>query len=114
MNGMVLRGALSVLAVLLYGWINFLLNPLATLVSADVAGRQFDNSATSYIQAVYGMRFFGGLGVPALVLAAVLLAIWWKPLRLGWTKLLPPAAAVLGMLLATTGARLKSFVSPAA
>jgi len=104
MKNMVYRGIASVVAILLYGWINFLLNPVATVLSGQAAGKQFENSAASYVESTYLTGFFGHLGVPALVLVAVLAIIWWKELKLGWLKAFPPAAAMLCALFAGTNA----------
>src|SRR4249920_2756519 len=43
------------------------------------------------------MRFFGNIGIPLVILLAVLVAIWWIPAR-RW--LTPGATAVLFVLLA--------------
>lgn len=99
------RGFASVVAILLYGWVNFLLNPAATVLSGQLAARQFDNSALSYTQSAYGVRFFGGLGLPVLALLLVLAAIWWKPLKNRWTRQFPAAVLMGCLLLAGTDAR---------
>ncbi len=95
-----IRSAASLVAILLYGWINFLLNPAAILVSGKMAGKQFENSDTAYIVSYFGMNFFGSLGIPFLVLLIVLVAIWIKPIRSriksGW------AAAVLFLFILCT------------
>ena len=75
------RGAATILAVLLYGWINLLLYPPATLLSGQAAGRQFANSDTGYVAATLGMRLLGHLGVPFVILLAVIVAIWLGPVR---------------------------------
>ena len=71
------RVIFSVGAILVYGWVNFLLNPVATLVSGTAAGQQFQNSDTSYFSAYYGISIFGHLGIPTVVLFGVLVWIWW-------------------------------------
>ena len=76
-----IRAVLSVLAVFVYGWVNALLNPIATVVSGEAAGQQMANSDAAYVQSFYTMRFVGGLGVPLVVLIGVLVAIWWTPLQ---------------------------------
>jgi hypothetical protein len=98
MQDTVFRGVASVIAMLLYGWINFLLNPVATVLSGQAAARQFENNSVSYGKSFFGMQFFGHLGVPALVLLVVLAAIWWKPLRSSRFRRFP-AAMVMGLLL---------------
>ncbi len=78
-RGLAVRAILTLAAILLYGWINALLNPVATIGAAQMAGLQFDNSNLAYFGAAIGMNFFGHLGVPAIVLLGVLVAIWWRP-----------------------------------
>jgi hypothetical protein len=75
---MLRRIAFSIAAILVYGWVNFLANPIATIASGQLAGKQFETSNTAYVQSVIGFRFFGNFGIPAVVLIAVLAAIWWK------------------------------------
>lgn len=99
------RGIASAIAILLYGAINFLLEPAATVLSAEQAARQFDNSAATYAQSFYGMRFFGGLGVPLLVLLIVLAAIWFRPLQRLVAGRFPAAVVLAGLLLAGGGAQ---------
>jgi hypothetical protein len=74
------RAALSVAAVLLYGWINALLHPLASIVSGEAAGGQFANSDAAFAASYFTMRFGGGISLPLLVLLGVLLLIWWQPI----------------------------------
>jgi hypothetical protein len=76
-----LRFIASVVAVLAYGWINFLLNPVGTIASARLAGKQLENSDTAYVVSQFGVNFFHDLGIPAIILLAILVWIWWKPLR---------------------------------
>jgi len=71
----------TVAAILLYGWINFMLNPVSTMLTAKVAGRQFENSDAAYVASSFGMNFFSHIGIPSVVLLAVLVAIWWRPVR---------------------------------
>jgi hypothetical protein len=68
-------------SVLIYGWINFLLNPVGTVLTGDIAGRQFDNSNASYVGSVIGMSVFGHLGIPFVFLLGAVAAIWWGPAR---------------------------------
>ena len=83
----------TVVVIFMYGAINFALNPVATILSGQIAGKQLENSDTSYVIAQYGMNFFSNLGIPALVLLIVLAMIWWKYLKMGWV------AVVTGMVL---------------
>jgi len=77
----VIRGIITIIAVFAYGWINFLLNPVATLETGKFAGKQFENSDITYAVSQYGMNFFKNLGVPAIVLLAILVLLWWKPIK---------------------------------
>jgi len=104
MKSLFARALATLVAIVAYGWINFLLNPIATVVSGAAAGKQFDNSATSYVESVYTMGVFGHLGVPALALMIVLGLIWRNEIRTAWTKLFPPAVIVFGLMLSTTSA----------
>jgi hypothetical protein len=80
-RSILLRGLASLIAVLLYGWINFLLHMTSNLASGKVAGQQFDNSDISYAASTWGMNFFKDLGIPTVVLLLVIVAIWWAPLK---------------------------------
>jgi len=80
-QGYIIRGIATVAAVMLYGWINFLLSSISTLASGKLAVKQFENSDSAYISSLLGMRFFHDLGIPSLVLFAVLLWVWWKPIK---------------------------------
>jgi len=97
------RAIATAAAVVLYGWINFLLHPVATIASADVAGQQFANTDASYVTSMIGIRLFGNLGIPAVVLLAAVVAIWWRPLRQWWVS--GAAAIVFGVLLAAPQAQ---------
>ena len=81
LRGLIFRLLGTVVAILFYGWINFILNPVGTLMTAQMAGKQFDNSDASYIVSSFGMNFFSHIGIPFVVLLAVLVALWWRPLR---------------------------------
>lgn len=84
MKSIVIRLIVTFVSILAYGWINFLLNPVGTLLAGQVAGKQFDNSDVSYVTSMVGMNFFGHLGIPFVLLLAVLAVIWWKYIRMLW------------------------------
>jgi hypothetical protein len=98
-RGIFLRVILSVAAVLAYTGVNFLLRPAATVLAADQAGKQFENSDVAAVTSFWGMRLSGHLGIPLVVLLAVLALIWWRPARrklatlLVLVLLLPPHEA---------------------
>lgn len=75
-RGPVVRAILTVGALAIYGWVNFLLYPVATVLAGSQAGQQFQNSDAAAVTSFYGMRFFGHLGVPFVVLVLVLAWIW--------------------------------------
>ena len=61
MNTLV-RGLITFVAVLVWGWISFAFNTVGPLVSGPVAGKQFDNTDGGYVVAQYGIRLFSWLG----------------------------------------------------
>ncbi len=76
------RGIVSLIAVLAWGWICFFYNTLAPLVSGPLAGKQLENTDTGYVAAQYGMRLFSWLGLMStLALLAILAVIWWSVIR---------------------------------
>ncbi len=79
--GIAARIIASAVVIVAYSGLNFILTPVGTVMTGQTAGRQFDNSDASYVASVAGMRVFGHLGIPLLVLLALLLWIWWRPLR---------------------------------
>jgi hypothetical protein len=95
-----MRVLLSIAAILIYGWVNFLLNPVATILAADQAGKQFENSDVAAVTAFYGLNFFGHLGIPFLGLLLVLGLIWWRAAR----RLLVMLTAIALFLPSTAGA----------
>lgn len=63
------------------GIVNYMISPYATLMSADMAGKQFENSDTAYVSAVYGMGVAGHLGLSAGIVILLLAIIWYLPIR---------------------------------
>ena len=53
-------------------WLNFLMYPASTILSGDAAVRQLDNSDVAYVTSIWGMRFFGNIGIPLVALLVVL------------------------------------------
>jgi hypothetical protein len=95
----------SLSAILLYGWVNFVINTSTTPLSAELAGQQFDNSDLSYLTSAFGFRFFASLGLPILVLILVLIVIWWSYLKPYLTKIFLPVLAILSLLFSGTQTR---------
>lgn len=81
MKSIISRIGLSLLSILIYGWANFLLNPIATIGSGIVAGKQFQSNDQTHVLSMWGMDFFTHLGIPFVLLVIVLVAIWFKPLK---------------------------------
>jgi hypothetical protein len=75
------RSVLSVLAVVIYGWINYLLHPASLLLSGKTAGMQFQPSDMAYAKSYIGMDLFKNMNLSILVLLAVLIGIWWGTFR---------------------------------
>ncbi len=92
-----LRVLLTIAAVIVYGLFNFLLNPVGTVTTGQQAGQQFQNSDTAFVTTHYALGVFGHLGIPAVVLLAVLVAIWWGVIR----RLAGPATLLLLSALAS-------------
>jgi hypothetical protein len=73
----------TIVSCCFYGAFMLMATPATTLVSAEVAGRQFDNTDSAYLHAVRTMNAVSFATVlPLLLLCCVLLLIWWRPLRL--------------------------------
>jgi hypothetical protein len=76
------RGILTGVAVLVWGFFVFFLNTVGTVVTGKLAGKQFENSDSAFIVSQYGMRLFSWVGaLSTLALLVVLAALWWGPLR---------------------------------
>ncbi|HEV2334965.1 MAG TPA: hypothetical protein VGS13_05675 [Stellaceae bacterium] len=103
MNVLVGRGIATVAAILIYGWVNFLISPVSTVLSGDAAVRQLQNSDVAYVTSIWGMRFFGNFGLPFIGLLAVLAAIWWVPAR-RWLTATRGAAVLLALVAAAPDA----------
>jgi hypothetical protein len=83
---MLARALATVAALLVWGYVNFLIGVGAPLVSGPMAARQFDNSNAAYVQSQFGINLFTWLGgVTTLALLAVLLLMWWGPARAWWS-----------------------------
>ena len=78
--GIPARVGLSLLAIFGVGALNQLLYPAATLLSGQAAGGQFANSDSTYLGSMFSLAVFSHLGIPVIVLLAVLVLIWWRPL----------------------------------
>ena len=103
MSALLGRGIATVAAILIYGWVNFLLSPVSTILSGDAAAKQLENSDTAYVTSVWGMKFFGNLGIPLVALLAVLAAIWWVPAR-RWLTATRATAVLLALIAAASPA----------
>ena len=69
-----LRLVATILAVLVAGFVNMLLNPPAT-------GVRLGKVVAGLSGSIDGMQVAGMPVIPAVVLLAVVVAIWWRPLK---------------------------------
>ena len=98
---MIARVIGTVVATLLYGWIMMVYSPQATLITAETAGQQFNNSDAGYLAAIHTMNLFSAVGTVMTVLfVAILAVIWYRPVRDLFTR----GSQMLAVLLATAGA----------
>lgn len=81
MNGIIYRIVFSLLGISAYGYINRVLNDVATLALGKATVNQFEDSDSAYMLTMSSFDFFMHIGLPFFVLLAVLLAIWWKPIK---------------------------------
>ena len=90
----------TVATTLLYGWVMMVYAPQATLMTAETAANQLDNTDAGYLNAVYTMNFFSAIGTVATVLfIAILAGIWFGPVR----DALRRASHTFAVLAAATG-----------
>lgn len=80
MKNLLLRVFASAVAVWVYGLINGLLHPIQAVLAGSLAGRQFENSDSAYIQTMFSLNLIQNIGLPAVLLLVVLVWIWWKPI----------------------------------
>jgi hypothetical protein len=80
-SGLFARILLTIAVILIYGWVNLLLHPLATILSADTAGAQFANSDAAAVTSQLSLGMFAHLGIPFIALAAAVLWIWRRLVR---------------------------------
>jgi hypothetical protein len=93
----------TVLATLLYGWVMMVYSPQATLMTAETAASQLDNTDAGYVNAVYTMSFFSQIGTVATVLfIGILVGIWYRPVR----DALRRTSQIVAALVAAAGALL--------
>jgi hypothetical protein len=77
---MVGRLLCSVASFMVYGAAMTVFSPIATLVTGDAAGSQFNNSASSAVTVPVTFSIVNGLnGLLTLVLLAALVLIWYRP-----------------------------------
>jgi hypothetical protein len=107
---MIARVIGTVVATLLYGWIMMVYSPQATLITAETAGRQLDNTDAGYLTAIHTMNFFSAVGtILTVFFVAILAVIWYRPVRDMFNRASQPLALLLAaggaLLLATTDGR---------
>jgi hypothetical protein len=93
------RGIATIVAILTYVLINFMIAPVPALTAGSLAAKQFESSDTAYLQYLYGSAFYRHMDViPLVVLLVILGAIWWKPVAAGF-KESGTALLVIGLML---------------
>lgn len=79
---MILRGILSLIILGIWSAAEFALSVPATVMTGQIAGRQFDNSDFSYGTSQLTFAAFHGVGVIiTTIFALILIGIWWAPAR---------------------------------
>jgi len=76
----IVRGIATLLALMLWGWMNFAVRLAAPVLSGAAAVRQLDNSDLSWASAQTGIGVLSGQILPTGILLLVLVGIWWRPL----------------------------------
>lgn len=80
MQPFIVRGIATLLALMLWGWMNFAVRLAAPVLSGAAAVRQLDNSDLSWASAQTGIGVLSGQILPTGILLLVLVGIWWRPL----------------------------------
>ena len=65
----------------LWGIAQAWLGATATVMSAEVAGKQFENSNASAVSAQTQLAMISNLHLPVILLLIILALIWQKPIR---------------------------------
>lgn len=78
MKTTIIRGFATLLALSVWGWINFAINAAAPLISGATSVEQLKDSDQAYFVSKFGAQF-NGAGLPTIILLFVLALIWWKP-----------------------------------
>ena len=77
----IVRLLASALSIGVAGWLNVYINTAATIGSAKAAGAQFAASDQASLSTAMNAYFWQQVGLTGLILVAILLAIWWRPIR---------------------------------
>ncbi len=100
MHRMLWKVFFTVAATATFGFVSFLLSPPVALVAADAAGRQFENSASSYVSSAYILGSVQAAPIALMVvLVFVIAAIWISPLRRLLAKGAPSIALAFSLLI---------------
>jgi hypothetical protein len=109
----------TVITTLFYGWVMMAYAPHATLMTGQIAGRQFDTTDAGYLTAAYTMNFFSAVGTIMTVLfIGVLACIWYRPVKDAIMKFSHTLALLLAagsvVLIGTTDGRVPPTGAPEA
>ena len=96
-GGILGRLVASAFVLLVWGAIEWLLHTPATLVTGQMAGRQFEPSNQAYLETMFVFGAFRGVGAVITILGVlVLVAVWWKYIKMAWYNM---AAALVATVL---------------
>ncbi len=76
-TGYVIRGIVSIIAIFIYGWLNFSLDKINTPAVCQAVSEYFKISDL----ACFDARFFGNLALSALFITVSMMWIWWKSIN---------------------------------
>ena len=93
---LVVRFLASALTLGVAGWLEVVLNTTATIGSAEAAGGQFAASDAASLSASANAYFWRQVGLAGVIPVAILLAIWWRPIRRALVPVLAVCALGLG------------------
>ena len=99
-GGVLGRFVASAFVLLAWAAIEWLLHTPATLVTGQMAGRQFEPSNQAYVETMFVFSAFRGVGAIVTIVGLLVLgAVWWKYIKLAWYGI---AAALVVAILITS------------
>ena len=96
---MLARSILTLVVLGLWAIISWVYCTASPIIASKFATQQFCNSDSSYLVS-RGYRLFTGNGLPVIIILAVLVLIWWKPIKKIFSSTV--AALILCAFMATS------------